>query len=68
MVQGVDNCAVPRSVVVRVIRRRNAMGTAALVALGLTASCADWREADAGGNGRAVVRVAKKYEGARRLL
>ena len=65
MVQDVKNSAVPRSRVDRAIRRRDAIGAAILVALGLTASGADWREADAASNGQEVVRVAKKYKGAR---
>jgi cell wall-associated NlpC family hydrolase len=65
VVQDVKNSAVPRWSVNRVIRRRDAIGTAALVVLSLTASGAGWRVADAAGNGRAVVRVAKKYKGAR---
>src|SRR5829696_8748188 len=47
------------------MRRRDAIGAAALVALGLTASGAGWRVADAASNGNEVVRVAKKYKGAR---
>jgi cell wall-associated NlpC family hydrolase len=65
VVQDVNNSAGPRSRVDRAIRRRDAIGAAALVVLGLTASGAGWRVADAAGNGRAVVRVAKKYKGAR---
>ena len=65
MVQDINSSAVPRSSVDRVMRRRDAIGAAALVALGLTASGAGWRVADAASNGNEVVRVAKKYKGAR---
>jgi cell wall-associated NlpC family hydrolase len=65
VVQDVNNSAVPHPGVDRAIQRRDAIGTAVLVALGLSASGANWRVADAAGNGRAVVRVAKKYKGAR---
>ena len=65
MVQDVGNYAVPRSRAGRAIRRRDAIGLAVLVALGLTSRDAGWRLAEAAGNGREVVRVAKKYRGAR---
>jgi cell wall-associated NlpC family hydrolase len=65
VVQDVNNSAVPRSSADRAIRRRDAIGAAILVALCLTASGAGRRVADAAANGRAVVRVAKKYKGAR---
>jgi cell wall-associated NlpC family hydrolase len=64
VVQDVKSSAVPRSSVARAIRRRDAIGAAMLVALGLTTSGAGWRVADAASNGNEVVRVAKKYKGA----
>ena len=65
MVQDVNVSAVPRSGVGRAIPRRDAIGLAILIALGLTSSDAVWRLADAASSGREVVRVAKKYKGAR---
>jgi cell wall-associated NlpC family hydrolase len=65
MIQDANNPAVPSSSVDRGIRRRDAIGVAILVALGLTSSGAGWGEADAASNGKEVVRVAKKYKGAR---
>jgi len=65
VVQVVSDSAVPRSRFGRAIRRRDAIGLAMLVALGLTSSEAGWRPAGAAGSGRQVVRVAKKYNGAR---
>jgi cell wall-associated NlpC family hydrolase len=65
VVQDVYNSAVPRSGAGRAIRRRDAIGLAILIALGLTSSDAVSRLAHAASSGREVVRVAKKYEGAR---
>jgi len=65
VVQDVNVSAVPRSGVGRAIRRRDAIGLAILIALGLTSNDAVWRLADAAGSGREVVRVAKKYKGSR---
>ena len=65
MVQDVNNRAVLRSSVDRAMRRRDAIGLAILVALGLISSDAAWRLAGAASSGREVVRMAKKYKGAK---
>jgi cell wall-associated NlpC family hydrolase len=65
VVQDVNNGAVLRSGAGRAIQRRDAIGLAVLIALGLTSRDAVSRLADAASSGREVVRVAKKYEGAR---
>lgn len=65
MVQDVKNCAVSGSSVSRAMRRRDAIGLAILVALGLTSSDAGRRLASAASSGREVIRVAKKYKGAK---
>ena len=65
MVQDVYNSAVLRSRVDRAIGRRDAIGLAILVALGLTSSDAGQRLAGAASRGGEVVRVAKRYKGAR---
>jgi cell wall-associated NlpC family hydrolase len=65
VVQDVNNRAVLRSSVDRAMRRRDAIGLAILVALGLTSSDAAWRLAGAASSGREVVRMAKKYKGAK---
>jgi cell wall-associated NlpC family hydrolase len=65
VVQDVNNRAVLGSSVDRAMRRRDAIGLAILVALGLTSSDAAWRLAGAASSGREVVRMAKKYKGAK---
>jgi peptidoglycan DL-endopeptidase CwlO len=65
VVQDVNNRAVLRSSVDRAMRRRDAIGLAILVALGLISSDAAWRLAGAASSGREVVRMAKKYKGAK---
>jgi cell wall-associated NlpC family hydrolase len=83
-IQDVTNRNLSRSSVDRAMRRRDAIGLAILLALGLTSSDAGRRHAvaarserkrtrqdrasnlqGASGDGRKVVRVAKKYKGAR---
>jgi cell wall-associated NlpC family hydrolase len=65
VVQDASNSAIRRSNVGRAMPRREAIGLAILGALGLTSSDAGWRPAGAASNGREVVRVAKKYKGAK---
>jgi cell wall-associated NlpC family hydrolase len=65
VVQDVNNLAVLGSSDDRAMRRRDAIGLAILVALGLTSSDAAWRLAGAASSGREVVRMAKKYKGAK---
>ena len=65
MIQDVNNSAVLHSSVGRAMHRREAIGLALLVALGLTWSDAGLQLADAGSSGHKVVRVAKRYKGAK---
>jgi cell wall-associated NlpC family hydrolase len=65
VVQDLYNRAVHRSGVNRAMHRRDAIGLAILVALGLTASDGGWPLAGAASSGREVVWVAKKYKGAK---
>jgi cell wall-associated NlpC family hydrolase len=65
VIQDVHLRAVPRSINERVMRRREAIVAAILIALSMTSRDAGWREVEAASNGREVVRVAKKYKGAR---
>jgi cell wall-associated NlpC family hydrolase len=65
VVQDVSDSAVPRSRFGRVTRRRDAIGLAMLIALGLTSSHAGRSPVDAASSGSEVVRVAKKYKGAK---
>jgi len=60
VVQNVNSSAILRSRFERLICRRDAIGLAILVTLGLTSS-----NAGAAGSGGEVVRVAKRYKGAR---
>jgi cell wall-associated NlpC family hydrolase len=74
-VQDLDNRDVPRSTLERAMCRRDAIGLAVLAALGLTLNDAGRQLADAAqqvanteaasGSGREVVRVARRYKGAR---
>ena len=64
MSQDVNNCGVQPWRADRAIRRRDAIGLAILIALGLASSDAGLQLAAAAG-GHKVVRVAKKYKGAR---
>jgi cell wall-associated NlpC family hydrolase len=65
VVQDDSNSVAPHARAGRAMRRRHVIGLAILTALGLASSDAGWHLADAAGNGREVVRVAKKYKGAR---
>jgi cell wall-associated NlpC family hydrolase len=70
MLQVLDNRDIPRSTLKPAMRRRDAIGLAVLVALGLTLNDAGGHvvgaaKKDASGRGRKVVRVAQKYKGAK---
>ena len=68
MIQDVSTRTLTCSRSRRAMHRREAIGLALSGAVGLASSGIGWRHVNAAASGREVVRVAKKYEGARYTL